>query len=180
MSSHSWLDADAISSALDRMGIGAPPELRLEQLPGRDLLRRDGGRETVQDGTADRDLAAFEPPPDELGSRLAAYVAWLGQLPGCRQPFVADHDGLPMVGAMEESDLMAIGSALTRLMRRLHDRSESSLGSSIALELQNGWLHLVTVESGLGSFTVGVVTGRPLDRSIQRAIRDGLRSTLRA
>jgi hypothetical protein len=54
------------------------------------------------------------------------------------------------------------------------------LGSSIALELQRGWLHLVTVESELGSFTVGVVTRRPLDRSVQRSIRDGLRRTLRA
>lgn len=180
MSSRSWLDAEAISSALDRMGIGTPIDLRLDRLPGSALLRRDSAVRPAGPGWPDPEPEPFEAPSGELGTRLTAYVTWLAGIPGCRQPFVADHDGLPMVGAMDESDLMAIGSALTRLMRRLHDRSESTLGSSIALELQQGWLHLVTVESELGSFTVGVVTQRPLDRGIQRAIRDGLRHTLRA
>jgi hypothetical protein len=182
MSSRSWLDADSIARSLDRMGVGAPGDLRLDRLPGADLLRRHrpsdpGGISGPDNEPAPR---VFVPPAGELGARLEAYVAWLGGIPGCEQPFVADHDGLPMVGASDGSDLMAIGSALTRLMRRLHDRSESPLGSSIALELQRGWLHLVTVESELGSFTVGVVTRRPLGRAVQRGIRDGLRRTLRA
>jgi hypothetical protein len=181
MSSPSWLDAEGISQALDRMGIGVRGAVRLDRVPGGDLLRgRGAGPGLATERRGDGAPVAFEPPPGELGARLDAYVGWLGRLPGCEQPFVADHDGLPMVGAMHGSDLMAIGSALTRLMRRLHDRSESSLGSSIALELQSGWLHLVTVESELGSFTVGVVTHHPLRRSVQRSIRDGLRRTLRA
>lgn len=179
MSSRSWLDADAISEALDRMGVGAPQEVRLETTPGHGLLRSAAAGPRSR-RAEEPTLRPFEPPSRELGARLGAYVEWLAALPGCEQPFVSDHDGLPMVGAMDESDLMAIGSALTRLMRRLHDRSESPLGSSIALELQRGWLHLVTVESELGSFTVGVVTERPLGRAVQRAIRDGLRQTLRA
>jgi hypothetical protein len=182
MSSRSWLDADSIARSLHRMGVGAPGDLRLHRLPGGDLLRRQRTADPGATAIADSEPAPtpFAPPAGELGARLEAYVAWLGGLSGCEQPFVADHDGLPMVGASDGSDLMAIGSALTRLMRRLHDRSESPLGSSIALELQRGWLHLVTVESELGSFTVGVVTRRPLDRSVQRSIRDGLRRTLRA
>lgn len=182
MSSRSWLDAEAIARALDRMGVAEPQDVRLDRLPGGDLLRRPAPRSGRPEGGPDDapPPAAFEPPPGELGARLDAYVAWLAGLPGCERPFVADHDGLPMVGAMHESDLMAIGSALTRLMRRLHDRSESALGSSIALELQQGWLHLVTVESELGAFTVGVVTPHPLGRSVQRAVRDGLRRALRA
>lgn len=182
MSYRSWLDADAIARALDRMGVREPREARLDRLPGGDLLRHAaspaGRPREGRDGAPPP--AAFEAPPGELGARLDAYVAWLAGLPGCERPFVADHDGLPMVGAMHESDLMAIGSALTRLLRRLHDRSESALGSSIALELQQGWLHLVTVESELGPFTVGVVTPRPLDRPVQRALREGLRRALRA
>jgi hypothetical protein len=182
MSSRSWLDADSIARSLDRMGVGAAGDLRLDRLPGADLLRRHRPSDPGGIGSSDNEPVpeVFVPPAGELGARLEAYVAWLGGISGCEQPFVADHDGLPMVGASDGSDLMAIGSALTRLMRRLHDRSESALGSSIALELQRGWLHLVTVESELGSFTVGVVTRRPLGRAVQRGIRDGLRRTLRA
>ncbi|MGH9465125.1 MAG: hypothetical protein ACRD0X_05725, partial [Thermoanaerobaculia bacterium] len=99
---------------------------------------------------------------------------------GGRRPFVADRDGLPLAGEASEHDLMAIGSAVTRLLQRINDRSRERLGASVLLEVGEERLQLILVESDLGVFTVGVVLAEALPPAVRGQVEDGLRAALRA
>jgi predicted regulator of Ras-like GTPase activity (Roadblock/LC7/MglB family) len=203
MSSLWWTDPAALASALGRLGVSAPASetpARLDALPGLSLLpgagavsgvspiprvspgwtRAAGEPPAIVPTPPVPSLEPFAPPTGELGERLDAYLEWLAAAVGGRRPFVADRDGLPLAGEASEHDLMAIGSAVTRLLQRINDRSSQRLGSGVLLDVAGERLQLLLVDSELGLFTVGVLVAEPLAPAVLRRLEEGLRTALAA
>jgi hypothetical protein len=197
MSSLWWTDPAALSATLDRLGVGAAAGagVRLGALPGLGLVAgavpvslhaavspepSSAGPEALVPPAPQRGRAVlpFTPPPGELGERLDAYLEWLAAAVGGRRPFVADRDGLPLAGEASEHDFMAIGSAVTRLMQRISDRSGQRLGAGVLLDVAGERLQLVLVETDLGLFTVGAVVADPVTPDVLARLEDGLRAAL--
>lgn len=199
MSSLWWTDPGALAATLARMGVEreAPPASpRLDLLPG--VGMGEAGTDLVvarlpglpgqwaawpapgaPEPAPPRTAPPFRPPAGELGGRLDAYLAWLAEAAGGRRAFVADRDGLPLAGDASEHDLMAIGSAVTRLVQRINSRSAQPLGAGVVLEVGAQRLQLVVVENDLGVFTVGMVVDRPPTPAVVQRLAEGLQAALR-
>ncbi len=182
MSSLWWTDPAALATALGRLGVAAkvletPSRLALPVLGPSPTGRVAAGMPTVPPLPAPLPQS-FVPPEGELGERLDAYLAWLGAAVGGRRAFVADRDGLPLAGEASEHDLMAIGSAMTRLLERINDRARHRLATRVLLEVAGERLQLVMVQSEIGVATVGALFAEPPPPPLLRRLEEGLRAAL--
>ncbi len=200
MSALWWTEPAALSVALGRLGVvpTAAARVHLDTLPSLGLLAgaaspspaaplllgspRWAGALPAAPKPASPPpgpmIEPFRPPAGALGERLDAYLDWLSAAVRGRRAFIADRDGLPLAGEASEHDLMAIGSAITRLVQRINDRAAQRVGAGVLLEVAGERLQLMLVESDLGVFTVGLVVAEPLAPETLRRLEDGLQRAL--
>lgn len=189
----SWIDPAELSAALVRAGVRREPRDRTR--PVNLYLLRAGtdrpaeqpfaGPAVARAAGAARRLAPeterrFEPPEGNLQRRLEAFVDWVGESTGSGQLFVADAEGLVLIERDTDHELIAVSSSFMSLLERIRSCLGSEIRGVMSLDLDEGTtLHLVQVRTGLGRFTLGLVSTEPVRRSLSEGLRSGLESVLR-
>ena len=178
-SSISWIDRDGLAETLARIGVGSQRHLELPRLePAVAAVESETILEVVIPDPVEEEespIPEFEPPAGALRSRLQAFMAWLLELSDSRVAFIVDRDGLPLVDRHADPDLLAIASSVMELIESIKGKLLFPIGQAVMVELEQGQLMLVFVETPIGKYIVGQVGDKPLSRELRSATAGALR-----
>lgn len=130
-------------------------------------------------------VAPLPPPPDlssvdALVARCGLTLDWVTRSLGARDVFIADEHGLPIAGAIRDTErrLAAAGGVLASV-RRLAANTPGNVTEGFSTQLGEGpVLALIGLHSGDEAFVLGMLVPEPLPVEHVLAVRAACRAAL--
>lgn len=129
----------------------------------------------------DWSLRPYVPPLGPLNLRVRALADWLREGLAPTSLFVADGQGGPLVEFDASGDFIAAATLLADAARRARQHLPAEDTGPLYLEVgAHGVLTVVSVDTSLGIFHLGIAAAAPLPRDVSRLAARALKRTVEA
>jgi hypothetical protein len=111
-----------------------------------------------------------------LEDRLEAFRSWALDASGAERLYVADSDGLPLVGEASHEGQVAVAPALEQILATLRTHLQHDFEGTASFQLdEDQSLQLIWVVTCVGRLVVGAVGSQTIDERLRVSIRAALR-----
>ncbi len=185
-----WVKPEAFSELITRLetpksepapgrGEAASAVRRIDVTQPMKPLRETRDDETTALYALDLSIGPFSPPEGSLEQRFAALLEWLEKATEYDQAFVADPEGLALIGDRSADELVAATVTLGNAWRKVHSAAALPEDAPLAVDLPGARrLHILPGKSPFGVVRLGFLTPKPLSRIVIDTIHSAFRSAL--